>query len=269
MNLSSNEKARLKRNFGTWAVISGSTSGIGLALSNQLASAGFKLVIISRGAEQLEICKQALNSTYKTEVITVQCDIADESAFDHIVQITQGLEIGMLVLSAGFGTSGFLSESSLENERKMIRVNCEAVLALVHYYSKQFIAQKRGGIIMMSSIVAFQGNPFAANYAASKAYVQSLAEGLAIELKPFGIAVLAAAPGPVKSGFAKRANMRMTITMKPERVANDILIALGRKTTVYPGLLTKVLVYSLKLLPRWAKVHVMGAVMKGMTEHKD
>jgi len=117
----------------------------------------------------------------------------------------------------------------------------------------------------MSSMVAFQGTPFASNYAATKAYVQTLAEGLREEFKPFGVDVLAAAPGPVQSGFGQRANMTMSMSLTPAQVGMPILKALGKTTTVLPGLLTKFLVYSLRMLPRNIKVKIMQKVMGGMT----
>ena len=120
----------------------------------------------------------------------------------------------------------------------------------------------------MASLVGFQGTPFAAHYAATKAYVQSLAEALSVELKPEGIDVLAAAPGPVSSGFASRANLQMGATLKPEGIAVPILNALGNKQTVLPGFLTKFLVYALRTAPRWGKVRIMKLVMGGMTKHQ-
>ncbi len=144
-----------------------------------------------------------------------------------------------MIVSAGYGTSGLFVDGSLHSEINMLKVNCEALLSLTHYFSQQFVQHKRGGIILMSSIVAFQGTPYSSNYAATKAYVQTLAEGLAAELKPFGVDVLAAAPGPVESGFGKRANMKMLMSLKPSQVGVQILKALGCKTTVLPGLLTK------------------------------
>ncbi len=110
--------------------------------------------------------------------------------------------------------------------------------------------------------------PFSANYAATKAYVQSLAEALSIELKPFGVSVLAAAPGPVNSGFGERANMNMSMSLNPRQVGVPILKALGRKTTVYPGFLSKLLVYSLKTAPRILKIRIMGKIMAGMAQNK-
>ena len=120
----------------------------------------------------------------------------------------------------------------------------------------------------MSSLVSFQGVPFAANYAATKAYVQSLAEAIGEELKPFGVDVLAAAPGPVKTGFGQRANMNMDLALTAQDISLPILKALGRKQTVLPGLLTKVLTYSLSTVPRWGKVKIMQKVMGGMTSHQ-
>jgi uncharacterized protein len=178
------------------------------------------------------------------------------------------VNIGLLVASAGFGTSGTFITSSVQNEQNMLRVNCEAVLLLTHHFSKVFISQQRGGIILLSSIVGFQGVPYAAHYAATKAYIQALAEGIYHELKPFGVDVLAAAPGPVKSGFGERADMNMKVALTTQQVAVPILKALGKRATVLPGALTKLLVYSLRTVPRSIKVLIMKQVMKGMTQHQ-
>jgi len=94
-------------------------------------------------------------------------------------------------------------------------VNCRAVAALTHHFGARFAARRRGGLVLLSSRVAFQGVPRAANYAATKAYVQSLAEGLAHELRPFGVDVIACAPGPIRSGFGQRANMTMGLAQTP------------------------------------------------------
>ena len=101
--------------------------------------------------------------------------------------------------------------------------------------------------------------------AATKAYIQTLAEALAAELAPRGVDVLSSTPGPTDSGFAARAGMRMGRALKPEDVATASLKALGRRTTVLPGALSKLLAYSLAPLPR---VRIMGGVMGGMTEHR-
>jgi len=268
MELSLNKKNRLKHKYGQWAIITGASSGIGLELATQLAKAGLNLVINSRNLDKLQEVENHLKSLSNIDIKIVASDASETEGLDRIIEATQGLNVGLLVVSAGYGTSGNFIESSLHSEINMLKVNCEALLSLTHYYSQQFVQQKRGGIILMSSMVAFQGTPFSANYAATKAYVQTLAEGLAVELKPHGVDVLAAAPGPVDSGFSQRANMKMSMSLTPSQVGVPILKALGYKTTVLPGFLTKLLVYSLRTVPRWGKVKIMEKVMGGMTEHQ-
>ena len=268
MQLSTNEKERLKNKYGPWAIVTGATSGIGLELATKLAESGLNLVINARNLERLEAVRKDLLARFKIEVTIIEADGSETSGIDTIIKQTNHLEIGLVVISAGYGTSGLFVQNPLHDEINMLRVNCEGLLSLTHYFGRQFVRKKRGGIILMSSMVAFQGVPYSANYAATKAYVQSLAEALHEEFKPHGVDVLAAAPGPVDSGFGKRANMIMSMSLKPEQVGVPILKALGRKTTVLPGFLTKFLVYSLMTVPRWGKIKIMEMVMGGMTEHQ-
>ena len=268
MNLSASEKQRLKTKYGRWAVVTGASSGIGLELAERLAESGLNLVINARQADVLADKSQSLKTTYGVEVMPVVADLGEQAGLDALISAVENLPIGLFVASAGFGTSGEFYKASLADELAMLRVNCEALLALTHYFSNRFVPQKRGGIILLSSMVAFQGVPYSANYAATKAYVQSLAEALAIELRPFGVDVLAAAPGPVASGFGKRANMNMNMSLTPAQVGIPILKALGRQGTVLPGFLTKFLTYSLRTVPRWGKIRIMKQVMGGMTQHQ-
>ena len=267
MNLSKAEKKRLQSKYGNWAIITGASSGIGKAVAKKLAEAGLHLIINARNESRLIELKKEL-SAYEVSVRIVAADLSETSGVDQLIQSTTSLDVGLLVASAGFGTSGSILNTSIHAEVNMLRVNCESVLLLTHHFSQYFARKKKGGIILLSSMVAFQGVPFAANYAATKAYVQSLAEALAIELKPNNVDVLAAAPGPVNSGFGQRADMQMNMSLEPSQVAVPILKALGRKTTVLPGWLTKLLVYSLRTVPRWGKVRIMKMVMGGMTAHQ-
>lgn len=268
MQLSRKEQERLKNKYGEWAIVTGATSGIGLELARHLANAGFNLIINARNLEQLESVAQDLKRKNPINIKIVDADLSESSGIEKIIQAAQNLHVGLLINNAGYGTSGLFVNSSLQTETNMLRVNCEAVLSLTHYFSQTFKQQQRGGIIFLSSLVAFQGVPYAANYAATKAYIQSFAEALTIELAPFGIDILAAAPGPVNSGFGERAQMNMNKTMDPSAVSIPILKALGRRTTVVPGSLSKILVYSLRTVPRWVKVRIMKKVMFGFTQQQ-
>ena len=106
------------------------------------------------------------------------------------------------------------------------------------------------------------------NYAATKAYIQTLAEGLRTELKPRGVDVIASAPGPILTGFAARAGMNMGLAQTPDVVAKATLAALGKRTTIRPGWLAKTLELSLAPLPRWGRSRVLATVVSGMTKHQ-
>ncbi|MFQ3608133.1 MAG: SDR family NAD(P)-dependent oxidoreductase [Chloroherpetonaceae bacterium] len=262
------EKNRLKSRYGTWALVTGASSGIGKEIAVQLASAGFNLILTARRKPLLDELAKTLSQTCRVKVQTISADMAEERDVQLLIEYAKAFEIGLAVLNAGFGTSGKFLNASLETELNMLDVNCASLLSLTHHFARRFSEQGRGGIILMSSLVGFQGVPNAAHYAATKGYVLSLGEALAVELKPNGVDVLVAAPGPVETGFAARANMKMNGALKAEDVSLSILEALGRTDVVLPGTLTKLLIYSLRTVPRWAKVRIMNLVMGGMTKHQ-
>ncbi len=262
------ERRRLYALYGPWAIITGASDGIGRELASCLAGAGFSLVLVARRTERLNEVANSLRACHLIETRVITADLAAPDASAQLAAQTSDLHIGLLVAAAGFGTSGSFLENELANELAMIDVNCRAVAATCHHFGRMFADQRRGGIVLLSSLLAFQGIPRAANYAATKAYVHSLADGLGRELAPFGVDVVASTPGPIHSGFAARAGMHMAMGAGPEVVAAATLRALGRRRVVRPGLLSKILELSLMLLPRWGRVRVMGMVMRGMTRHR-
>ncbi len=269
MKISQKTIKRFKKNYHEWVLITGATSGIGRELAIKFGEAGFKLVITGRREQELEALSTHLFDEYGTESIPIKGDLSTIEDVDILLKETDHLNIGIAVLNAGFGTSGKFINADLKQEMNMLDLNCKAVLIMAHHFANKMKSQsKKGAIVFLSSMVAFQGVPNAANYAATKAYVQSLSEALAIELKEEGIDVLAAAPGPVESGFSARANMKMNMSLKPEDVGVPIIEAIGRKTSILPGFLTKVLVYNLRMTPRWGKIRIMGKVMSGFTKHQ-
>lgn len=256
---------RLRARYGPAALVTGASDGIGRAFAGRLAAAGFDLVLVARREAVLASVARELRDRHAVDVQVLAVDLSDAGAVRRVADATGARDVGLLVAAAGFGTSGPFVDGDLGTELGMIDVNCRALAQLTHAFARRFVERGRGGIVLMSSLVAFQGVPRAANYAATKAYVQTLAEGLHAELRSRGVDVLASAPGPVLSGFGRRAAMRITSGQTPEQVAADSLRALGRRATVRPGLLAKVLEASLKPLPRPGRVLMMGKVMAGMT----
>jgi len=251
---------KLKEKYGSWAVVTGATDGIGLSIAKALGTQGINLVLIGRR----EALLKQIASQFKIETLTIAIDVGQEDATKTIINKTKDLEIGLFFAAAGFGTSGEFCESDLSNETNMIDVNCKAVIEQCHHFSNLMKKNKRGGIVLFSSLVAFQGTPYSATYSATKAFIQNFAEALHFELKPYGIDVLSSAPGPVTTGFAKRAKMNFGAAASPDEVAQATLNAIGKSVTVRPGFLAKFLGYSLATLNRWGRIQVMKKIMSGM-----
>lgn len=254
---------RLRRH-GAWAVVTGASDGIGRAFAVELAAHGVNLVVVARRGDRLRALADELGQSHGTQTRVLALDLGDRGALDALRVATAGLDVGLLVAAAGYGSTGPLAASELSSELDQLQVNVGAVLAQCWHFGRVFSERGRGGIVLMSSIVAFQGTPMSANYAATKAYVQSLAEALQHELGSSGVDVIARAPGPVDTGFAARARMRMARAAAPEVVASETLRALGRRTTVRPGGLAKMLGWSLASAPRALRTRIMGRIIGGM-----
>jgi uncharacterized protein len=254
--------------YGPWAVVTGASDGIGRAFAEELGALGMNVALVARRGDRLQQLAGEISQRRGVQARVIAADLSAAEGRATMEQGTSDLDVGLLVAAAGFGTSGPLLSANLDVERNMLNVNCFAVLEQSVVFGQRLAKRGRGGIILMASLLGWQGVSGAAHYAATKAYVQSLAEGLHRELAFKNVDVLASAPGPVNSGFAGRADMRMGNADTPATVAKASLQALGRQTTVIPGALGKFLSYSLLSLPRLLRVRILTTVMGSMTRHQ-
>jgi short-subunit dehydrogenase len=252
------------RRYGPVALVTGASDGIGRAFARRLAAEGFDLILVARRESALAALATDLGADFGVDARVIALDLAQPGAVQRLLDDTAGAGVGLVVAAAGYGSIGPFVARDLADELAMIDVNCRSVVALSHGFGQRMAAEGRGGLILFGSLVGFQGAPWAATYAATKGFVQSFAEALAVELRPQGVSVLSVAPGPVGSGFAARAGMAMGKADTPDTVARGALAALGRRVTVRPGFLSKLLGWSLGLMPRWGRVLVLGQIMRGM-----
>ncbi len=258
-------KSTFLKKYGTWAIVTGATDGLGKQFAIQLAAIGFNLVVVARRKNLLDDLSKELNASYKVDCISIDLDLSTNDAVTLLYEKTSHLDIGLIVAAAGFGTSTNLIDADIKVEKQLIDLNCRSLMEMSHIFGKKFSTQKKGGMILISSLLGFHGAFGTANYAASKAYVQALGEALYFELRKHNVDVLTVAPGPINTGFAAAAGMEFSMALKPENVAKQSLAALGKKITLLPGFLSKFLYLSLSMLVfRNLKVMVMGMVMKTM-----
>ena len=255
-------KLEFKEKYGSWAIVTGATNGIGRAFVEELILLKFNIVIIGRNQDALnELSKKIERNNLKSSPLNL--DLSLPSSIDKIFEVTDKLNVGLIVLSAGFGNYGDFVDNNLSDNCKMIDLHCKSRMKMCHHYGNLFKTQNRGGIINLSSIVAYQGTKCAANYSAVNAFLQNFNEGIGMELKKYSVDVLSVCPGPVNTGFEKTAKMKFLLSSSPKTVANASIKSLGNKTTVFPGILAKVLHYSLHgLLSRRLKVTIYNLAFK-------
>ena len=256
---------RFRLRYGPWAVVTGASSGIGRQMAVRLAQARLNLVLVARRRDLLEDIAAGLGREFGIHTRVVAADLSTVEGIAVVGAGTADLDVGLLVAAAGFGTSGPFLDSDAGQERDMLNTNCWAVLSMSEHFGARFVARGGGGIVLLGSLVGRQGTPWAAHYAATKAYVLTLAEGLRLELRPRHVDVVACAPGPVHTAFADRAGMRMSTALRADDVVVPTLNALGGRGVVTPGALSKALTWSMLPPPRSRRVWIMGEIMHRMS----
>jgi short-subunit dehydrogenase len=249
--------------FGPWALVTGASSGIGEAFARRLAAIGMNLVLVARREERLRKLAADLTNRHSIRARVVPVDLSRDDFLPLIAQATEDLQIGLLVNNAGIAPTGPFLENDLGSEPVLVSVNTRAPLILAYHFGRAMQKHGRGGMIFLSSTLAFAGVPSWSAYAASKAHALVFAEGLAQELRKDSISVLAVCPGPTRTNLWP-AGARPRFAMEPDAVVDVALKELGRKTTVVAGWLNSTIVFSTRLLPRSWNARIFGWVVGGM-----
>ena len=241
-----------------YALITGASSGIGLELSHLLAEAGSNLILVARKEKDLYELKTSLTKKYNISVEVIKKDLGNPSApkeiYDEVA--SKGMSVDTLINNAGVGSFGPFSEISLEKDINLIDVNVRALTELTKLFLPHLLEEKKGRILNVASTAGFMPGPYMAVYYASKAYVISFSEALSSELEGTSVSVSVLCPGPTKTGFQAKAEMK-----KSDFVSLGVMDAktvalcgykgmLKGKTIIIPGYLNKLLILGGKLMPR-------------------
>ena len=239
---------------GKWALVTGASAGIGVALARELAAHGAKLILTARRRERLEALAAELRAK-GTEVRLVLADLTERDAPRAIFDATvgAGLEVEILINNAGLGLYGNFTECDLATELSQVQVNCEAVVHLSRLFVPAMVKRGRGWVLVVASTASFQPVPFLSTYAATKAFDRFFALGLAEELAPTGVKVTALCPGPTESEFfdvAGASKFKNRSTQSAEDVARLGIAALATgKRKIIPYFAGRATAFIVRFVP--------------------
>lgn len=242
--------------YNKWALITGASAGIGWSLAEQLAAAGAHLVLTARRTDRLQKLAADLSTKHAIETQVFTADLTRPEAPAEILAFTsqKGLEIELLVNNAGFGAFGYIHDIPESRLLEMVQVNCSAVVHLTRLYAPAMVQRRHGDILIVASTAAFQAVPFNSAYAATKAFDLIFAEGIAEELRPFGVNVCALCPGPTTTEFqqvAQQPDRAFKVAETADKVARTGLEALAKgKTHVISGAMNRLMMEAERLAPR-------------------
>ena len=249
----------LHRRYGGAALVTGASSGIGEAFARRLALAGFDLVLVARRVDRLETLARDLREASGVTVHVVSQDLGERDGPARVIAAADvlGVEVGMLVSNAGFGTYGPVLAQDLESQLAIPDVNNRAPVAFARALAPRLVARGRGAMIFLSSTAAYQPVAFEAVYGASKAFNLMFGEALWAELRPLGVDVCVLSPGFTPTEYQRKAGMGeinpITGWTSPEQVVEACLRRLGRGPSVVPGWRNRVIVALMRVLPRSAQ----------------
>lgn len=192
------------KKYGQWAVVSGSTDGIGLAIAKDLAKRGHSIVVIGRNEAKLAKTKDSLSEVPNVgEVLTVRIDLSDSSP-ENYERIRLEIDpdhrdIGILVNNAGMFTDkiGRYASFEMDEIRNTVNVNVIATLYLTKMILPGMLARRRGLIINVSSTVGFVPGPYTMVYAATKAFINSFSRSIQMEYSSYPVDIINLTPGSV------------------------------------------------------------------------
>jgi uncharacterized protein len=256
---------------GKTALVTGASAGIGWHLAREFAAHGFDLVLVARSKEGLERLADELSDRFGVHVLVRPTDLVSPGAprelFDDLAR--REIPIEILVNNAGMMQFGRFHEIPIESLLGLVRLNAGALTAMMRLFVEPMLHGGGGRILNVASVAAFLPMPAAAVYAASKAFVVSLSEALAMELQDSGVTVTALCPGytatrmldDVPGSRELAARLPRGIVMDPVEVARvGYRACIDGVSVVVPGLPNQLMARLLNLQPRWLVRALSGLV---------
>jgi|LAHS01.1.fsa_nt_gb short-subunit dehydrogenase len=259
------------------ALITGGSTGVGYALAEQFAQHGQDLVLVSKNAAALKAASERLKNDYKVEVATFEADLRDETSAEAIYSFCREkkIQVETLVNNAGAGTYGPFAESSADDNEANVQIDIVTLIDLTYLFLHDMKERHSGYIMNVSSTAAFQPGPNLAVFYASKSFVLSFTEAIAVELEGSGVVVSCFCPGPVQSEFLEESGMdksKVVKKFKPldvRKAAKVAYVGLHKgKVVVIPGGKNKRRAFIVRFFSRKAVRNMMKRITSPIIDEK-
>lgn len=248
------------------ALVTGASAGIGAAFARRLARDGYDLVLVARREERLRALAEELERQHGTRSLVVPQDLGLAGAPRRVFEATQaaGLFVELLINNAGYGAYGLFLEQDLDRQLAMIDVNCRALVGLSHLYAGPMKDRKRGGILHLSSVVAFHPCPYMATYGATKGFILSFSEALWAELGHHGVSVTALCPGLTQTEFLEVSGLHQKqhgIETAEVVVDRGLAALAARRPSVISGWFNAARCQIPRFSPRWLTARIAELIL--------
>ncbi len=259
-----------------YALITGASSGIGLAMARVLADQGYPLILVARRIDRLEALAKEIRSSANVDVCVIPMDLSEPDAAARLRAETsqRGLQTEILINNAGYGIQGKFIEMDTQKMAAMFRLNIDALAFLCREYAPDMVKRKHGYILNVASASAFLPSPYVSAYAASQAFVGSFSEALRFELEGTGVSVTTLYPGVTKTEFNEVAGAQHPPVMNAsvltaDQVARISLKAMFRKKrSIIPGIINKINAFFSQVFHRGFITFMAGSLLKKANGHE-
>ncbi|MEG5264480.1 SDR family oxidoreductase [Pseudomonas sp. JDS28PS106] len=246
-----------------YALITGASSGIGLAMAEALARRGRSLILVARRRDLLETIALELTQRFDVEVLFRACDLGEPLRLSgFLLELEDGAhQIDLLVNAAGIGSGGPFLAQDWSTEQDLIDLNILALTRLCHTVGNLMAVQGGGQILNVASVAGFKPGPWMSTYSASKAYVLHFSEAFREEARKSGVKVSVLCPGPTRTAFFRTARLQVNEQnmMTPEEVALYTVRALAKnRAVIIPGAGNRWRAFSPRLVSRWLARQISG-----------
>ncbi|MDR4460218.1 MAG: SDR family oxidoreductase [Nitrospirales bacterium] len=223
-------------NIAPFAVISGASRGIGAEYARALAAQGYHLLLVARDQDRLNQLSKEIQQTTSVQVWTEMLDLAKPNAAATLYQLAQSCRphVSLLVNNAGFGQYGLFTDMPLSTIQDMLQVHIHATIESTRLFLPDMMNRRQGAIINVASVAGFFSIPYMAEYAATKAFIISFSEAVAMEAREKEVTIQVCCPGYTETDFHKTAGhcpRHISPPHTPHEVVQKSLNALRSRQT--------------------------------------